>query len=68
MDEIKPQKKNRFEKAFMASLRAKKGNKKPTPTPPAPPAPPSPPASAGSIPSSIEPKRRNKKQITVDFS
>ena len=62
MDETKPQKKNRFEKGsqeakdFMATLRAKKGNK-----PPAPPAPPSSPASAGSIPSSLEPKRRNKK-------
>ena len=70
MDDLKPQKKNRFEKGsqeakdFMATLRAKKGNK-----PPAPPAsPPSPPASAGSIPSSLEPKRRNKKNITVDFS
>ena len=72
MDEIKPQRKNRFEKgsdeakAFMATLRAKKGNK--PPAPPAPPAPSSPPASAGSIPSSLEPKRRNKKNITVDFS
>ena len=72
MDEIKPQRKNRFEKGsqeakdFMATLRAKKGNK--TPTPPAPPSPPSPPAAAGSIPSSLEPKRRNKKNITVDFS
>jgi len=73
MDETKPQKKNRFEKGsqeakdFMATLRAKKGNK--PPAPPAPPAsPPSPPASAGSIPSSLEPKRRNKKNITVDFS
>lgn len=72
MDETKPQKKNRFEKgsdeakAFMATLRAKKGNK--PPAPPAPPSPPSPPASAGSIPSSLEPKRRNKKNITVDFS
>ena len=73
MDDLKPQKKNRFEKGsqeakdFMATLRAKKGNK--PPAPPAPPAsPPSPPASAGSIPSSLEPKRRNKKNITVDFS
>jgi hypothetical protein len=71
MDEIKPQRKNRFEKGsqeakdFMATLRAKKGNK--NPTPPAPPSPPSPPAAAGSIPSSLEPKRRNKKNITVDF-
>ena len=77
MDEIKPQRKNRFEKGseaakeFMATLRAKKGKKTPAPAPPAPPAPsspPSPPASAGSIPSSLEPKRRNKKNITVDFS
>ena len=74
MDDLKPQKKNRFEKGseaakeFMATLRAKKGKKTP-PAPPAPPAsPPSPPASAGSIPSSLEPKRRNKKNITVDFS
>ena len=73
MDEVKPQKKNRFEKGsqeakeFMAGLRAKKGNKKPPQTPPAPPSPPSPPSSAGSIPSSLEPKRRNKKNITVDF-
>ena len=74
MDEIKPQRKNRFEKGsqeardFMATLRAKKGKKTSTPpTPPAPPSPPSPPASSGSIPSSLEPKRRNKKQITVDF-
>ena len=79
MDEIKPQRKNRFQKGsqeakdFMATLRAKKGANKP-PAPPAPPAPssppspPSPPASAGSIPSSLEPKRRNKKNITVDFS
>jgi hypothetical protein len=73
MDDIKPQRKNRFEKGsqeakdFMATLRAKKGNK--PPAPPAPPAsPPSPPACAGSIPSSLEPKRRNKKNITVDFS
>jgi len=73
MDDLKPQKKNRFEKGsqeakdFMATLRAKKGNK--PPAPPAPPAsPPSPPASAGSIPSSLEPKKRNKKNITVDFS
>ena len=73
MDDLKPQKKNRFEKGseaakeFMATLRAKKGKK--TPAPPAPPAsPPSPPACAGSIPSSLEPKRRNKKNITVDFS
>ena len=73
MDETKPQKKNRFEKGsqeakdFMATLRAKKGNK--PPAPPAPPAsPPSPPACAGSIPSSLEPKKRNKKNITVDFS
>ena len=70
MDEVKPQKKNRFEKGsleakeFMATLRAKKGNKKPPQTPPAP---PSPPPSSGSIPSSLEPKRRNKKNITVDF-
>ena len=75
MDDIKPQRKNRFEKgsdeakAFMATLRAKKGNKPPAPpAPPAPSSPPSPPASAGSIPSSLEPKRRNKKNITVDFS
>jgi hypothetical protein len=75
MDEIKPQRKNRFEKGseaakeFMATLRAKKGNKPPAPpAPPAPSSPPSPPASAGSIPSSLEPKRRNKKNITVDFS
>ena len=73
MDEIKPQRKNRFEKGsqeardFMATLRAKKGAKKPTPTPPAPPSPPSPPATAGSIPSSLEPKKRTKKNITVDF-
>jgi hypothetical protein len=50
----------------MATLRAKKGTKKPTP--PTPPAPPSPPAAAGSIPSSLEPKKRNLKNITVDFS
>ena len=76
MDEIKPQRKNRFEKGseaakeFMATLRAKKGKKSstPPPAPPAPSSPPSPPASAGSIPSSLEPKRRNKKNITVDFS
>ena len=76
MDEIKPQRKNRFQKgsdeakAFMATLRAKKGGNKPPapPAPPAPSSPPSPPASAGSIPSSLEPKRRNKKNITVDFS
>ena len=72
MDEIKPQRKSRFEKGsqeardFMATLRAKKGNK--NPTPPAPPSPPSPPAAAGSIPSSLEPKKRNKKNMTVDFS
>ena len=66
MDEIKPpQRKNRFAKGsqeakdFMATLRAKKGTKKPTP--PTPPSPPSPPATAGSIPSSLEPKKRNKK-------
>ena len=74
MDEVKPQRKNRFEKGsleakeFMATLRAKKGNKKPPQTPPAPPSPPSPPPSSGSIPSSLQPKRRNKKNITVDFS
>ena len=70
MDDIKPHRKNRFEKGseaakeFMATLRAKKGKKTstPPPAPPAPPAsPPSPPASAGSIPSSLEPKRRHKK-------
>ena len=75
MDDIKPQRKNRFQKGsqeakdFMATLRAKKGNKPPAPpAPPAPSSPPSPPASAGCIPSSLEPKRRNKKNITVDFS
>ena len=58
MDDLKPQKKNRFEKGseaakeFMATLRAKKGKKTPAPpAPPAPSSPPSPPASAGSIPS-----------------
>ena len=75
MDDLKPQKKNRFEKGsqeardIMATLRAKKGKKTPPPAPPASPAsPPSPPACAGSIPSSLEPKKRNKKNITVDFS
>ena len=75
MDDLKPQKKNRFEKGsqeakdFMATLRAKKGNKPPAPPAlPAPSSPPSPPPSAGSIPCSLEPKKRNKKNISVDFS
>ena len=54
-------------KAFMANLRSKRGNKGTPPAPPAPPAPPSPPPTAGAIPSSLEPKKRNKKNISVDF-
>jgi hypothetical protein len=45
----------------MATLRAKKGTKPTPPTPPTPPSPPSPPAAAGSIPSSLEPKKEIKK-------
>ena len=70
MEDIKTQKKSRFEKGsvqakeFMATLRAKRGGKTPAPTPaPSPdplPIPEPPPVS--------EPKKRSKKNIIVDFS
>ena len=71
MEDIKTQKKSRFEKGsvqakeFMATLRAKRaGGKTPAPTPaPSPepiPQPPPPPVT--------EPKKRSKKNIIVDFS
>ena len=70
MEDIKTQKKSRFQKGseeakeFMATLRAKRGGKTPAPTPaPSPdplPIPEPPPVS--------EPKKRSKKNIIVDFS
>ena len=71
MEDIKKQKKSRFEKGsqearnFMATLRAKRGGKTPAPTPAPSPVPetvPEPP-----LPVS-EPKKRSKKNIIVDFS
>ena len=71
MEDIKTQKKSRFEKGsvqakeFMATLRAKRGGKTPAPTPAPSPEPlpiPQPP------PAPAEPKKRTKKNIIVDFS
>ena len=70
MEDIKTQKKSRFQKGsqdardFMAELRSKRGGKTPTPTPSPSPVPsiiPEPPTVA-------EPKKRSKKNIIVDFS
>jgi hypothetical protein len=68
MEDIKTQRKSRFQKgseeakSFMAELRSKRGNKTPTPAPsPAPSPEPIPPPVA-------EPKKRSKKNIIVDFS
>ena len=70
MEDIKTQKKSRFQKGseeakeFMATLRAKRGGKTPAPTPAPSPEPipiPEPPPVA-------EPKKRSKKNIIVDFS
>ena len=70
MEDIKTQKKSRFQKGseeakeFMATLRAKRGGKAPTPAPsPAPTPAPSP----EPLPIT-EPKKRSKKNIIVDFS
>ena len=69
MEDIKTSKKNRFEKgseeakAYMAGLRAKRGNKGGGSNPPPPP-----PANCDCVPTTTEkPKRRNNKNIVVDF-
>ena len=70
MEDIKTQRKSRFQKGsqeardFMAELRSKRGGKTPTPAPSPSPVPsiiPEPPPPA-------EPKKRSKKNIIVDFS
>ena len=69
MEDIKTSKKNRFEKGsdaakqYMAELRAKRGNKGGGNTPPPP--PPSP--NCDCVPTTEKPKRRNNKNIVVDF-
>ena len=66
MEDIKTQKKSRFEKGsvqaktFMATLSAKRGGKTPAPSPEPIPIPEPPPVA--------EPKKRSKKNIIVDFS
>ena len=66
MEDIKTQRKSRFQKgseeakSFMAELRSKRGGKTPTPTPAPSPEPIPPPVA--------EPKKRSKKNIIVDFS
>ena len=67
MEDIKTPKKNRFlrgspeAKAYMAELRAKRGNKGGGSNPP-------PPANCNCVPTTTEkPKRRNNKNIIVDF-
>ena len=68
MEDIKTSKKNRFEKgsdeakAYMAGLRAKRGNKGGGSNPPPPP-----PANCDCVPTTEKPKRRNNKNIVVDF-
>ena len=69
MEDIKTSKKNRFEKGsdeakeYMAGLRAKRGNKGGGSNPPPPP-----PANCDCVPTTTEkPKRRNNKNIVVDF-
>ena len=71
MEDIKTQKKSRFEKGsvqakeFMATLRAKRGGvKTPAPTP----APSPEPITEPPPPPVTEPKKRSKKNIIVDFS
>ena len=67
MEDIKTSKKNRFEKGseearkYMAELRAKRGNKGGGSNPPPPP-----PANCDCVPTE-KPKRRNNKNIVVDF-
>jgi hypothetical protein len=68
MEDIKTSKKNRFEKGseearkYMAGLRAKRGNKGGGSNPPPPP-----PANCDCVPTTEKPKRRNNKNIVVDF-
>ena len=70
MEDIKTQKKSRFEKGsvqakeFMATLRSKRGGKTPAPTP----APSPEPLPITEPPPVAEPKKRSKKNIVVDFS
>ena len=70
MEDIKTQKKSRFEKGsqeakeFMAQLRSKRGGKTPAPTP----APSPDPLPIPEPPPVAEPKKRGKKHIIVDFS
>jgi len=70
MEDIKTQKKSRFEKGsvqakeFMATLRAKRGGKTPAPTP----APSPEPIPIPQPPPVTEQKKRTKKNIIVDFS
>jgi len=71
MEDIKTSKKNRFEKgseeakAYMAGLRSKRGNKNGGGSNPPPPPPPSP--NCDCVPTTEKPKRRNNKNIVVDF-
>ena len=68
MEDIKTSKKNRFEKGsdaakqYMSELRAKRGNKGGGSNPPPPP-----PANCDCVPTTEKPKRRNNKNIVVDF-
>ena len=68
MEDIKTSKKNRFEKGseqakeYMAGLRAKRGNKGGGSNPPPPP-----PGNCDCVPTTEKPKRRNIKNIVVDF-
>jgi heme-binding NEAT domain protein len=69
MEDIKTSKKNRFAKgseeakAYMAGLRAKRGNKGGGSNPPPPP-----PANCDCLPTVEKPKtKRNNKNIVVDF-
>ena len=72
MEDIKTQKKSRFQKGseeakeFMATLRAKRGGKTPAPTPA--PSPEPLPITEPPPPPVVEPKKRSKKNIIVDFS
>ena len=74
MEDIKTQKKSRFQKGseeakeFMAQLRSKRGGKTPTPTPAPSPAPSPEPLPIPEPPPVAEPKKRSKKNIIVDFS
>ena len=66
MEDIKTQRKSRFQKgseeakSFMAELRSKRGGKTPAPSPAPSPEPIPPPVA--------EPKKRSKKNIILDFS